>query len=318
MTTIAKAGLNRENYSQWQLATFTKLNAISDTLSASMLDILRRIFGTADGVISVGVVDGYNASLVGGTMDVLVQPGLAFSRVSPAPSAADYSQSAFSALLARATATVTLETGSAQDRIDVVYLVPGEAPGEPQNVQIYAGGVGPFVTESHDQLMLNTPILAVKKGTPAPSPSPPSPPSYSVKVSEVFVPAGAVNLDTAGLTDVRTMLGRLGEVGQVVPWAAVQFNGSTGAIIGASFNVDSVTRSGDGDYLVTLIVPAESRMTLFPFASGVHATAPPTWEARTVNAYALSVGTFSVKSFDKDGVAADCSYVNARLDVVRG
>jgi len=123
--------------------------------------------------VGSGVVPGYLNGLavtkVAGAMQVSVNTGAAVLAGHRA--------------ISDAAATVALDTGSAQPRIDIIVI------------------------ESNENTDVRAAQFVAVKGTPAASPSPPALTQtaavWQLPLAQILIPAGAANLDGATLTDVR-------------------------------------------------------------------------------------------------------------------
>lgn len=321
------AGLTREKWNLYEKATGAKLQRSDDLLSTAILDMLRQAYGIGDGLFTNGVVSGFVCSAEAGTLNVRVTRGLALAATTTAFDPSDFTESNLAALVGRMSTggyfgSVPLDPGDGDDRIDSVYVFPSEADADTQTVQIYQGGVGPFVSENKETQRRNVPVITVSKGTPAPVPVP-TPLVGGVLLYAVRVPAGVVNLDTATFTDYRYMLGRVAKVGRVEPWAAATFDvdGDVENYVGAgtsktAFNA-TVAKIGVGVYVITMPVamPADLwghnvQATGFKIAGFVVTPI-------VVTAVITSTTTIGVAVFDMAGNPVSPSSVSVRADVVR-
>lgn len=308
-------GLTRIRWAQYEMVTSAKLRLMSDFLSASVLDILGYLMMAEDDDPSSceGVIGGFVASNIAGTMNASVSRGAALWCNASVPLV--YSMPQVVLMLARAATTLALDPGDAQPRIDVIYVRPQEQQATSASVQIYQGGVGPWVANMENQEQRNVPIFAVEKGTPAAVPVAPVP-LTGIPLCQVLVPAGSINLDAATFTDVRTMVGPVGMSG-AIPWAAVEFEGLAGAILGNAHNVSSVTKLWTGAYQLNLTNPIPSGKGVVFHGTAYHQILGSSIPV-VVSVNSLVPGTVIVRTQRSSTEAdIDAGYINVLVELVR-
>jgi hypothetical protein len=320
---MANEGLTREIAALYQLLGSDKLGRVSRTLDASVRDLLGALFARWDNdTANSGVVDGFVPSIpLPSTMNVYVTSGTAVARGSA--DATKFDESSLCLMQSRdGTLHVTLENGDALPRYDAVYLVPGASDQRTEQVQVFKLGVGPYEPQLHAQERRNTPSLLVCKGTPAGSPTRPVIPlpvgSY-VRVTDVLVPAGAVDLSAATLYDSRSFVGRTGSLGHIEPWAAGSVTIFAGSVsIVSSYNVSSVTRVDVGKYTIVLsrLLDKETQLCFIGTPIMNDPTgAPSTGYYLRMHRQSYTTNIY-VRMFDGTGNYADCSFF-FRVDCIR-
>lgn len=309
------AGLTRSRWAAYEQHTSAKDNEQGALLSAAVLDLLDLLLRSDEQTRAEGVIAGFQASGVSGTMDSLVQPGAALLHSLPAQTALMRLPSVALAL-SRVSVQLAHDPGSVLPRIDAIDLTTRETSSRSEIVQIYDPDTETFSGQSSEQETRNDPRIYVSKGTPASVPSAPLQMGGTLRLATVLIPAGATSLDSATYTDTRDVIGRLGQTSRIRPWAAAVFTGDPVVEVGEVHNVASIVRVSAGVWLITLTeaVPAGlgrlAHVTAHQQALGVAAPV-------LASAVSLSASTIAVYCWSTSYTPFDPAYLQVRLDAIR-